>query len=137
MDSLDAAGFALTGMLGALLRAPRLGAVAVEVRALPAVMAARIARGVRQGFAVRPVRLLSLAEAIVLFAWAPYWMEWPLLFSDGRGGGVWVVGWIFCGALVVDLRGIPFQWRMAGTLALLAAPCYLALRPPRLLVESS
>jgi hypothetical protein len=28
-----------------------------------------------------------------------------------------------------DLRGIPFAWKMAGTLSLLAVPCYLALRP--------
>lgn len=237
---LGATGFALTGTMGALLREPRVRAATIEMRALPAVMAARIAHGVRQGFAARPVRLLSLAEAIGLFAWVPYWMEWPLLFSDRRGSDVLVVGWIFCGlcvarmsgaeivirligpaprrprilaalvvaagvllaaagwvapsstatlatlfllnvclgarepiaqtwfnehvtaadratmlsfrstlatagaslglllgGVVVDLRGIPFHWRMAGTLALLAAPCYLALRPPRPVVASS
>jgi MFS family permease len=38
---------------------------------------------------------------------------------------------LLLGGYVVDLRGIPFHWRMAGTLALLAVPCYLALRPRR------
>jgi MFS family permease len=38
---------------------------------------------------------------------------------------------LLLGGYVVDLRGIPFHWRMAGILVLLAAPCYLALRPRR------
>jgi MFS family permease len=231
---LGAAGFALTGGMGVLLSEPRGRAATLEVRALPALIATRIARGVRRGLAVRSVRLLSVAEGIVLFAWAPYWVEWPLLFTERHGVGVWVVGWIFCvlsgarmigaeiviralapaprrlrilvglvvgagvclaaagslaarpietlvalflmqiclgareplaqtwfneqvaaedratmlsfrstlatagaslglllGGVVADLRGIPFQWRVAGTMALLAAPCYLALRTPR------
>jgi predicted MFS family arabinose efflux permease len=37
------------------------------------------------------------------------------------------LGLIF-GGYVADLRGIPFAWKMAGALFLLAVPCYLALR---------
>jgi predicted MFS family arabinose efflux permease len=35
---------------------------------------------------------------------------------------------LLLGGVVADLRGIPFAWKMAGTLCLLAVPCYLALR---------
>ena len=231
---LGAAGFAVSGFMGALLRERAIGGAPLQLVDVPAAIAARIRQGIRQGFALRSVRLLSLAEGILLAAWAPYWLEWPLLFGDSYGVGVWVVGWIFCllalahmlgaeivvragmrsahrpvalgalvlgagvmlivagslaanpahalvalvlmnvlsgaheplarswfndevapeeratmlsfrsavataggslglllGGYVVDLRGIPFHWRMAGTLALLAVPCYLALRSRR------
>ena len=36
---------------------------------------------------------------------------------------------LLLGGYVADLRGIPFAWKMAGTLSLLAVPCYLAQRP--------
>jgi MFS family permease len=229
-----AAGYVVCGGLGALLR-ERVGAAArVDLAGIPAAIATRIGQGMRRGFASRPVMLLSLAEAILLAALAPYWIEWPLFFSDSYGVGIWVVGVVFCvqsvshmagaeivvraggasrhrplvlaglvlaagvsvagagalaatptlalaalvlmnvvlgarepialswfnehvapedratmlsfrstlallggslglllGGYVVDLRGIPFHWRMAGMLVLLAAPCYLALRPRR------
>jgi len=226
-----AAGFLLTALTGTWLherpRAPgRLGH-----RDVQGAVRAQIGAGLRKGFGVRAVRLLSLAEAIVLGTMAPYWVEWPILFKDGYGTGVWVVGWIFCvlavgrllgseasarivvvpgerprlvaaltvavglaligagfvahrpnqalvllflmnafqgareplaqawfneevaadaratmlsfrgmmataggalglilGGYVADLRGIPFAWKIAGALCLLAVPCYLALR---------
>src|SRR5262249_15941549 len=58
-------------------------------------LAMRIGSGLRQGLGVRSVRLLSLAEAILLGAYASYWLEWPLLFKNSYGVGVWVAGWIF------------------------------------------
>jgi len=42
------------------------------------------------------------------------------------------VGTTFCNGAIgylADLRGIPFAWKLAGTLSLVAVPCYLALRP--------
>jgi predicted MFS family arabinose efflux permease len=42
---------------------------------------------------------------------------------------------LLLGGYVVDLRGIPFHWRMAGMIAVLAAPCYFALRPRRISSE--
>ena len=42
------------------------------------------------------------------------------------------VGTTFCNGgigYVADLRGIPFAWKLAGTLSLVAVPCYLTLRP--------
>jgi MFS family permease len=228
---LGAGGFVVSGLVGTLLRErPRLPSGGH--RAMREAIGTRIGAGFQRGFGVRSVRLLSLAEAIVLALWAPYWLEWPLLFKDGYGAGVWVVGWIFCvlglgkmlgaeaaarmvgvaprrprllsglliasglllagagfaadrpsvalallflmnvcqgareplalswfneqlepeeratmlsfrgtmataggsmglllGGYVADLRGIPFAWKVAGTLSLLAVPCYLALRP--------
>jgi MFS family permease len=229
---LGAGGFVVSGLFGTLLRErPRLASGGGH-RAMREAIGARIGAGLRRGFSIRSVRLLSYAEAIVLALWAPYWLEWPLLFKDGYGAGVWVVGWIFCvlglgrmigaeaaarmvgvaprrprllsglmiasgallagagfaagrpnvalallflmnvfqgareplalswfneqlepeeratmlsfrgtmataggsmglllGGYVADLRGIPFAWKLAGTLSLVAVPCYLTLRP--------
>ena len=228
---LGAAGFLLSGLAGMLLRERPRPAVGLGHRALRGAVRAQIGTGLQQGFSMRSVRLLSVAEAIMLGAMAPYWVEWPLLFKDAYGAGVWVVGWVFCvlgvgrllgseasarffvmpsdrprllaglsagmgaclvgagflssrpnqalvllflmnafqgarepfaqawfneevsadaratllsfrgmmstaggavgllvGGVVADRLGIPFAWKMAGTLCLLAVPCYLALR---------
>lgn len=228
---LGAAGFVASGLAGLRLQEHRRGTGHLEVVAIRDTIVTRIGQGIRQGLRLRGVRLLSLAEAVVLAAWAPYWLEWPLLFQGGHGTGVWVVGWIFSllgvgrmigaevihrmmtsaparrrllgglvigagallagagtfatstghalvmlflmnaclgardplamawfneqlgpadratmlsfrstvatagasmglllGGYVADLHGIPFQWQLAGTISLLAVPCYLALR---------
>lgn len=228
---LGAAGFFVCGWVGTSLREHGRAAPPPGFAAIREAIVTRIGEGIRRGLGLRPVLLLSLAEGIILAVWAPYWLEWPLLFNDGYGVGVWVVGWIFCllslahmigaeivartvstasrrrrrlsvlvtaaglllsgagwlaarpneafvmlllmnvclgarapialswfnehlgptdratmlsfrstmatagasiglllGGYVADLRGIPFHWRVAGTLALLAVPCYLALR---------
>src|SRR5262245_59677992 len=226
-----AAGFLLAALTGTWLRERPRTRGRLGHREVRGAVRAKIGAGLRQGFGVRAVRLLSLAEAISLGAMAPYWVEWPLLFKDGYGAGVWVVGWIFCvlgvgrllgseasarlfvvpsdrprllaalsvamgagligaaflaarptqarwlclpsnafqgareplaqawfneevaadaratmlsfrgmmataggalglilGGYVADLRGIPFAWKIAGTLCLLAVPCYMGLR---------
>ena len=63
---------------------------------------------------------------IVLGTMAPYWVEWPLLFKDGYGAGVWVVGWIFCvqgiGHMVgsdggaINLTTLPSTSRLSGVM---------------------
>jgi MFS family permease len=93
---LGAAGFLLSALAGTLLHERPRDASTRGHRAMRAAVRAQIGSGLRQGFRIRTVRLLSLAEAITLGAMAPYWLEWPLLFKDGYGTGVWVVGWIFC-----------------------------------------
>ena len=228
---LGAAGFLLSAITGTCLHERPRAAGSLGHRAVRSAMRAQVGAGLRQGFGLRVVRLLSLAEAIALGAMAPYWVEWPLLFKDGYGAGVWAVGWVFCvlaigrmlgseasarivvvpgerprlvaaltvatglalmgagflaqrpsqtlvllflmnafqgareplaqawfneevagdvratmlsfrgmmataggalglllGGYVADLRGIPFAWKIAGALYLLAVPCYLALR---------
>jgi MFS family permease len=93
---LGAGGFLVSGWVGALLQERRSATPHLDVPAIRDAIALRIRLGIRGGFRLRAVRLLSLAEAITLAVWAPYWLEWPLLFQDSYGAGVWVVGWIFC-----------------------------------------
>ena len=52
--------------------------------------------GVSGGFSNRTVLMLSAAGAIQFAAWAPYWLEWPILFNQSYGVGVWIIGWIYC-----------------------------------------
>ena len=61
---------------------------------------------------------------------APEGRATMLSFRSAVATAGWSLG-LLLGGYVVDLRGIPFHWRMAGTVALLAVPCYLALRPRR------
>ncbi|HUO65612.1 MAG TPA: MFS transporter [Terriglobales bacterium] len=93
---LGAAGFLLSALAGTLLHERPRDATGQGHRAIRAAVRAQIGSGLRQGFGIRSIRLLSLAEAITLGVMAPYWLQWPLLFKDGYGAGVWVVGWVFC-----------------------------------------
>jgi MFS family permease len=109
---LGAAGFVLCALAGTLLHeGPRLAA-GLGHRALRSAVRTQIGSGLRQGLAIRSVRLLSVAEAIVLGAMAPYWVEWPLLFKDGYGAGVWVVGWIYCVLAIGRMVGVEIAARM-------------------------
>jgi MFS family permease len=120
---LGAGGFLLSGLVGTLLRERPRGTPASGHRAVRVAIRVRIGAGLRRGFGVRAVLLLSLAEAIVLGVWAAYWLEWPLLFKDGYGAGVWIVGWIFCLLGLGRMLGAEAAARMAG----------VASRHPRLL----
>jgi len=93
---LGAAGFLLSALAGTLLHERSRDAAGQGHRAMRAAVHAKIGSGLRQGFGIRSIRLLSLAEAITLGVMAPYWLQWPLVFKDGYGAGVWVVGWVFC-----------------------------------------
>ncbi|MBI3825950.1 MAG: MFS transporter [Candidatus Rokubacteria bacterium] len=94
---LGAAGFLAAALVGGtVLREPSRRAAHVDVAGLRREIVARIGTGLRQGVGVRPVRLLSLAGGVMMATWAAYWLEWPILFKDGYGVGVWVVGWISC-----------------------------------------
>jgi len=42
------------------------------------------------------VMLLSLANAVSVAAWAPYWIQWPQYFNDTYGVGIWIIGWVYC-----------------------------------------
>ncbi|HYB92196.1 MAG TPA: MFS transporter [Candidatus Binataceae bacterium] len=94
---MGAAGFAISAVAGAILmhdRRPH--AARIDVRSIPVQVGARVRDGLRLGFGIRPVLILSTAGAITLAAWAPYWLEWPLFFHDRYAVGVWIVGWIYC-----------------------------------------
>jgi len=93
---LGAVGYAISAITGAILmhdEKPR--AVRVDFRAIPMQVGGRVRDGLRLGFGIRPVVMLSAAGAITLAAWAPYWLEWPLFFHDRYAAGVWIVGWIY------------------------------------------
>ncbi|MGH7837526.1 MAG: MFS transporter, partial [Candidatus Binataceae bacterium] len=68
---------------------------ALELAKMPGLIGARVAAGLRAGFRMPTVLLLSAANAIMFAAWAPYWLEWPQFFNQQYGVGVWVVGWIY------------------------------------------
>src|SRR2546427_8165370 len=60
------------------MREQERGTAHLDLAAVRRAIAARVGMGVRRGLRLRQVRLLSLAEAIVLTAWAPYWLEWTI-----------------------------------------------------------
>jgi MFS family permease len=93
---LGAAGFLSCAFAGTLLHERPRDAAGQGHRAMRAAVRAQIGSGLRQGIGIRSIRLLSVAEAITLGVMAPYWLQWPLLFKDGYGAGVWVVGRVFC-----------------------------------------
>jgi MFS family permease len=147
---LGAAGYLIVG-IGApyLMREDRGPAIRVDLGAIPAIVVSRVARGLVQGFGSRPVLLLSAANALIYAAWAPYWLEWPQLFNDTYGVGIWVIGWIYClltmarllGAEAVARIGVGAAQRGARLAslivvasALLAAGGVLAYRPNTALV---
>jgi MFS family permease len=68
----------------------------VEIEKIPAQVTERVVGGLRRGFASRPVMLLSLANAVSVAAWAPYWIQWPQYFNDTYGVGIWIIGWVYC-----------------------------------------
>jgi MFS family permease len=93
---LGAAGYLISGLVGSLLMTgERPRETAMRFRGLGAMLSARVAQGLRQGFGRRTILLLSAAGAIQIAAWAPFWMEWPLLFSDRYGVGVWIIGYLW------------------------------------------
>src|SRR5262249_3158479 len=102
---LGAAGFIVSGLVGTTLQERRQPMRHLDPAVVRTALAMRIGSGLRQGLGGRAVRLLSLAEAILLGAYASYWLEWPLLFKDSYGVGVWVVGWIFCALSLANMLG--------------------------------
>jgi len=51
------------------------------------------------------VLMLSAAGAITVAAWAPYWVEWPVMFNESFAVGVWIIGWIYCGLALARIIG--------------------------------
>jgi MFS family permease len=109
---LGAAGYSMAGMAAAYLMredhreaARRAGAVRIKLSGLFPHVAARVTAGLRQGFHSRTVLMLSGASALSFAAWAPYWLEWPQLFNDRYGVGIWVVGWLYCLFTVARMIG--------------------------------
>jgi MFS family permease len=154
---LGAAGFAMAGMAAIYLmredhreQAYRAGAPRIRLDGLYAQVAARVMTGLRQGFHTRAVLMLSSASALTFAAWAPYWLEWPQLFNDRYGVGIWIVGWLYSlftvarmiGAEAVVRTGVEARDRgarlaaiVAGASALLFVGGAMAHRPTVALIS--
>lgn len=121
---LGAAGYTMAG-LGAIYlmrenhweehrdEARGAGAVRIKLGGLFAHLAARVVTGLRYGFRSRTVLMLSTASALMFAAWAPYWLEWPQVFNDRYGVGIWIVGWLYCLFTVARMIGAEMVARMA------------------------
>ncbi|HLK87519.1 MAG TPA: MFS transporter [Candidatus Binataceae bacterium] len=81
------------------------GSAQITPGRLFAVVLARVAAGLRQGLRDRTVLMLSSASALTFAAWAPYWLEWPQIFNDRYGVGIWIVGWLYCLFTVARMLG--------------------------------
>jgi MFS family permease len=112
---LGAAGYAVSAIVGAILmRGEKRDGERIELAALPRMVADRVAGGLKNGFSTRVVLMLSAAGAIQVAAWAPYWLEWPILFNESFGVGVWIIGWIYCGLALARMVGAELAARTAS-----------------------
>lgn len=92
-----AGGYVIAGIVGTwLMTGERRRETHQDFGALPRQVVTRVGEGFAEGFSNRQVLLLSVAGAISLAAWAPYWLEWPILFNRSYGVGVWIIGWLYC-----------------------------------------
>ena len=94
---LGAAGYLCCGVVAwFLMHDERRRATALKLIALPGQVADRVTSGLKSGFSARNVLMLSTAGAIAFAAWAPYWVEWPIVFTTSFNVGIWIIGWIYC-----------------------------------------
>ncbi len=113
---LGATGYLLNATLVArLMRENASPHASTRLRHLPRLIADRIGAGIRRGFTMRTLVLLSLAQAVYFAAWAPYWLEWPQFFNRSFGVGVWLVGWLYALFTIFRMLGAEVMiWTMAS-----------------------
>jgi MFS family permease len=112
---LGAVGYLITGIIAIfLMRGETRSTAKFNLRASFGDLVERVRGGFAAGFSTRAVLLLSVAGAVTVAAWAPYWLEWPLLFNQRFGVGVWIVGWIYCGLTAARMLGAELVVRMAA-----------------------
>jgi MFS family permease len=109
---LGASGYLLNALVVARLMAghPRPRS-AVPAGAIPRMIWRRVVSGLRAGFHIRALLLLSLANAVYFAAWAPYWLEWPQFFNEQYRVGVWVVGWLYALFTIARMIGAEIMIR--------------------------
>jgi len=112
---LGAGGYLVSGAVGAILmRDERPRTAAVRFAAIPRRVAADVGGGIRAGLGAHTVLMLSVASAITVAAWVPYWISWPLMFNERFSVGVWIIGWIYCGLSAARLLGAEVSARVAA-----------------------
>jgi MFS family permease len=110
-----AAGYLISAVAGAvLMHDERLTRASAKMDPAPFEVVRRVREGFQSGFSARPVLLLSAAGATTVAAWAPYWLEWPLMFNARFGVGVWIIGWIYSGLTIARMIGAEWIIRAAG-----------------------
>ena len=112
---LGAAGYVISSMVGALLMHDEKGhSGGFELRSVPRRVTQQVVSGVKLGFKAEMVLWLSLAGAISFAAWAPYWLEWPIMFNERFNVGIWIIGWIYCGLTLARMIGAEVMIRISG-----------------------
>jgi MFS family permease len=112
---LGAVGYFVSGLIGAsIMRESGPRRALIEFRKIPAQVIERVAKGLRLGLNTRAILFLSLANAALFAAWAPYWLEWPQFFDDTYGLGIWIVGWIFSLFTLARMAGAEAMIRLGG-----------------------
>jgi MFS family permease len=93
---LGAVGYIGSGLMGAsLMNEPDRHGPRIALAGMAAHVKTRVADGLRQGMASRPLLLLSIANGVFFAAWAPYWLQWPQYVHSSYHNGIWIVGWFF------------------------------------------
>jgi MFS family permease len=112
---LGAGGYVIAGTVGAvLMHDERPRATSVRIAAIPQRIAEHVSGGIRAGLGANTVLMLSIAGAITVAAWVPYWVSWPIMFNQSLGVGVWIIGWIYCGLSTARLIGAEISARLRG-----------------------
>jgi MFS family permease len=110
---LGASGYAVAGVVGALLMADRrLPYRRIALSEMAAQVGQRVGAGLREGFRRRSVLLLSLANGLCFAAWSPYWLEWPQFFHDSYATGIWIVGWLYALFTIARMAGAETMVRL-------------------------
>jgi len=110
-----AAGYVIAAIIGVILmKGEKPRASGIDLAGLPRMIVRRVVEGVRGGLGNRTVMILSAAGAIQFAAWAPYWLEWPILFNQSYGVGVWIIGWIYCALALGRMIGAELVTRMSS-----------------------
>ncbi len=101
---LGSAGYLMAAVVGGFMMHNDRGS-SFDLRGTMSQLVGRISDALRLGFTRREVLLLSIANAIQIGAWAPYWLEWPRYFTDSYGVGIWIVGWLYCLLTIARMLG--------------------------------
>ena len=111
---LGAGGYVIAGTVGAfLMHDERPRTTTVRIADIPRRIAENVGGGIRAGLGANTVLMLSIANAITVAAWAPYWVSWPVMFNESLAVGVWIIGWIYCGLSLARLIGAEVSARLA------------------------
>jgi MFS family permease len=112
---LGAGGYVVAGIVGAfLMHDERVRTTTVRIADIPRRIAENVGGGIRAGLGANTVLMLSIANAITVAAWAPYWVSWPVMFNESLAVGVWIIGWIYCGLSAARLVGAEISARLQG-----------------------